>query len=126
MLFEYSLSGKWLEQLKQIAPNVKRAGVIRDPGIGSGSGQFAVIQTVAASLGLEVRAIDVRDPAGMERAVAALAGSADAGLIVTASPLSAVHRDLIISLAARHKLPALYFDRVFAHGGRINLVRPKF
>ena len=126
MLFEYSLSGKWLEQLKQIAPNVKRAGVIRDPGIGSGSGQFAVIQTVAASLGLEVRAIDVRDPAGMERAVAALAGSADAGLIVTASPLSAVHRDLIISLAARHKLPAVYFERAFVTAGGLISYGPNF
>jgi putative ABC transport system substrate-binding protein len=116
--FEYSLSGKWVELLKQIAPGVMRAAIIRDPAITSGIGQFAVIQSVAPSLGVEVSPINVRDPGEIERAVAAFAGAAsNGGLIVTGNALSVVHRDLIIMLAARHKLPAVYFQRRFVTGG---------
>ena len=110
MQFEYSLSGKWLELLKQIAPGVTRAAVLRDPAITAGIGQFAVIQSVAPSVGVEVSPINVRDAGEIERAVTAFARSSNGGLIVTASALAVVHRDLIITLAARHKLPAVYFD----------------
>jgi putative ABC transport system substrate-binding protein len=106
--FEYSLSGKWLELLKQIAPGVTRAAVLRDPTITAGIGQFAVIQSVAPSLGVEVIPISVQDAAEIERAVTAFARSGDRGLIVTASASAFVHRKLIVALAARHKLPAVY------------------
>jgi putative ABC transport system substrate-binding protein len=115
--FEYSLSGKWLELLKQIAPGVTRAAVLRDPAITAGIGQFAVIQAVAPSLGVEVSPVNVREAGEIERTVAAFAGASNGGLIVTASALSVVHRDLIITLAARHKLPAVYFQRRFVTGG---------
>jgi putative tryptophan/tyrosine transport system substrate-binding protein len=117
LLFEYSISGKWLELLKQIAPGVTRAGVIRDPAIPSGIGQFGAIQTAAPSFGVEVILINVRDPGEIERAITAFARSSNGGLIVTGSPLAIVHRDLIITLAARHKLPAVYYERFFAAGG---------
>ena len=116
-MFEYSLSAKWLELLKEIAPGVTRAAVLRDPAIASGIGQFAVIQSVAPSVGVEVSPINLRDAGEIERAVTAFARSANGGLIVTASALANVHRDLIIALAARHKLPAVYFDRFFVAGG---------
>jgi putative ABC transport system substrate-binding protein len=115
--FEYSLSGKWLELLKEIAPGVTRAAVLWDPAIAAGIGQFAIIQSVAPSLGVEVRTVNVSDPSEIERAVAAFAGSSNGGLIVTASALALVHRDLIVTLAARHKLPAVYFQRTFVSGG---------
>jgi putative ABC transport system substrate-binding protein len=115
--FEYSLSGKWLELLKQIAPGVTRAAVLWDPAITAGIGQFAVIQSVAPSLGVEVRPVNVRDAPEIERAVAAFARSPNGGLIVTASALALVHRDLIVTLAARHKLPAVYYTRFFVAGG---------
>jgi putative ABC transport system substrate-binding protein len=117
--FEYSLSGKWVELLKQIAPGVTRAGVLRDPTITSGIGQFAVIQSVAQSVGVEVSAINLRDAAEIERGVAKFAGVPNGGLIVSASALSVLHRELIITLAARHKLvtqfraAAGYIDRIF-------------
>ena len=117
MQFEYSLSGKWLELLKQIAPGVTRAAVLRDPAITAGIGQFAVIQSVAPSVGVEVSPVNVRDAGEIERAVAAFARSSNGGLIVTASALAVVHRDLIIALAARHKLPAVYYRRYFVTGG---------
>ncbi len=98
--FEYDLSAKWLELLKEIAPNVTRAAVLRDAGIAGGIGQFAVIQSVARSVGVDVRAINLRDGATLESSVAAFARSPNSGLILTTSALSAVHRDLIISLAA--------------------------
>jgi ABC-type uncharacterized transport system substrate-binding protein len=121
MQFEYDLSGKWLELLKQIAPGVTRAAVLRDPTITSGIGQFAVIQSVAPSVGVEVRPVNVRDAGEIERAVAAFAGSPNGGLIVTASALAVVHRELIIALAARHKLPAVYYRRYFVtRGGLIS------
>ena len=116
-LFEYGLGGKWLELLKQIAPGVTRAAVLRDPAIASGIGQFAVIQSVAPSLRVEVSPLDVRDAGEIERAVAAFAPGSNGGLIMAASPSVVVHRDLIITLAARHHLPAVYPFRVFVTGG---------
>jgi ABC-type uncharacterized transport system substrate-binding protein len=117
LLFEYSISGKWLELLKEIAPRVTRAAVIRDAAQTAGTGQFAVIQSVAPSVGMEVSTINLRDAAEIERAIAAFARTADGGLIVTASALSVVHRNLIVNLAARHKLPAVYYRRQYATDG---------
>jgi len=119
--FEYSLSGKWPELLKQIMPGMTRVAVLRDPTTPSGSGQFGVIQAMAPSLRMEVGPINVRDPGEIERSVTAFSRSANGGLIVAASPGALVHRDLIISLAARHRLPAVYFERLFvAAGGLIS------
>jgi putative ABC transport system substrate-binding protein len=121
MNFEYSLSGKWLELLKQIAPSVTRAVVLRDSALGSGTSQFAVIQAVAPPLRVEVNPVNVRDASEIERAVAAFARSPNGGLIVTAGPGPALHLDLIITLAARHKLPAVYPERSYvAAGGLIS------
>ena len=117
ILFEYTLSGKWLELLKQIAPGVTRAAVLRDAAMGAGPGQFGVIQAVAPSLGVEPSPINVRDAGEIERSVTAFARSPNGGLIVTGSALTAVHRDLIVTLAARHKLPAVYFERPFVTAG---------
>jgi putative ABC transport system substrate-binding protein len=120
-IFEYGMSGKWLELLKEIAPGVTRAAVLRDPAIASGIGQFGAVQAVAPSLGLELSPIDVRDVGEIERAVTAFARSGNGGLIVTASALASRHRDLIITLAARHKLPAVYGGRWFvADGGLLS------
>jgi putative tryptophan/tyrosine transport system substrate-binding protein len=121
MQFEYSLSGKWVELLKQIAPQTTRAAVLWDPAITAGIGQFAVIQSVAPAVGVEVSPINVRDAGEIERRVTAFARSPNGGLIVPASALSAFHRDLIIALAARNKLPAVYFGRrSVADGGLIS------
>ena len=117
MLFEYSLSGKWLELLKEIAPNLTRAAVLRDPAITAGAGQFAVIQSVAPSRGVEVIPVNMRDAADFERAVAAFARSSNGGLIVTAGAAAVVPRELIIALATQHKLPAVYPSRDFVTGG---------
>jgi putative ABC transport system substrate-binding protein len=117
LLFDYDLSAKWLELLKQIAPGVTRAAVLRDPAIASGIGQFAVIQYVAPSVGVEVSPVDVRDAPAFEPALAAFARSGNSGLIVSGSPLSLVHRERIVALAARHKLPTVYFQRTFVTGG---------
>jgi putative tryptophan/tyrosine transport system substrate-binding protein len=117
ILFEYGISAKWLELLKQIAPNVTRVGVIRDAALAVGPAQFGVIQAVAPSLRMEVSPINLRDAGEIERGVTAFARAPDGGLIVTGSALSLVHRDLIITLAARHKLPAVYFLRTFVTGG---------
>jgi putative tryptophan/tyrosine transport system substrate-binding protein len=114
---EYGMSAKYLELLKEIAPRMARAAVLRDPTIPQGIGQLGTIQAVAPSFGVEPRPIDVRDAPEIERAVTAFARSANGGLIVTGSALTAVHRDLIITLAARHKLPAVYWDRFFVTGG---------
>ena len=116
-IFEYSMSGKWLELLKEIAPRVTRAAVLRDPAVASGIGQFGAVQIVAPSLGVELSPVDVRDAGEIERAVTAFARGSNGGLIVTASALATVHRDLIITLAARHKLPAVYSDRYFVTAG---------
>jgi putative ABC transport system substrate-binding protein len=121
MNFEFSLGGKWLELLKQIAPGVTRAAVLRDPTQGSGTSQFAAIQAVAPALRVEVNPVNVRDAPEIERAVAAFARSPNGGLIVTGSGSAQLHRDLIVTLAARHKLPAVYFERNFvAAGGLIS------
>jgi ABC-type uncharacterized transport system substrate-binding protein len=121
MSFEYSISGKWLELLKQIAPGVARVAVLRDSALTSGTGQFGAIQSVASSVGVEISPVNVRDASEIERAVTAFARSSNGGLILTASALSVVHRELIISLAARHRLPAVYFERYFvAAGGLIS------
>jgi putative tryptophan/tyrosine transport system substrate-binding protein len=117
MLFEYGIGSKWLELLKEIAPRVPRVGVLRDPAVSSGTAQFGAIQSVAPSLGAEVSPINLRDSPEIERAVAAFARSANGGLIVTASTVANAHRDLIVTLAARHKLPAVYSARYFVIGG---------
>jgi ABC-type uncharacterized transport system substrate-binding protein len=114
---EYSLSGKWLELLEQIAPIVTRVAVLRNPAISSGPAQFGVIQAAAPSLRVEVTPLNMRDADEIERAVAAFARASNGGLIVTASGLAARHLDLIVSLAARYKLPAVYFERSFVAGG---------
>jgi len=126
LMFEYSLCGKWLELLKQIAPNVTRAAVLRDPGITAGIGQFAVIQSVAPSVGVDVSPVNISNAAEIERSIAAFARTADGGLILTASALSAVHRNLIIALAARYKLPAVYQERTYAAGGGLVSYGPIF
>jgi len=112
---EYGMSGKWLELLKEIAPRVTRAAIIRDPTFASGIGQLGAIQSVAPSFGVEVSPIgvDVRDVSGIERAITAFARSPNGGLIVTTNASAAVHRDLIIALAARHRLPAVYPYRYY-------------
>ena len=121
MTFEYSISGKWLELLKQIAPGVTRAAVLRDPAIPTGPAQFGVIQAAAPSLRVEVNPVNVRDAGEVERAVAAFARSGNGGLIVTASALASRHRDLIVTLAGQYKLPAVYPYRFFvAAGGLIS------
>ena len=114
--FEYSLAGKWLELLKQIAPYVTRAAVIRDPTRGYGIGQFAVVQAVAPSLGMELSPINAPDVSEMENAIAEFARSPNGGLVVTLGG-TAIHRDLIIALAAKHRLPAVYPHNYFVSGG---------
>jgi putative ABC transport system substrate-binding protein len=116
-LFEYGTSGKWLELLKQVAPGVTRAAVIRDPSITSGTGQLAAIQAVAPSFGVELTPIDMRDTGEIERTIAAFARGSNGGLIVTISPLANVHRELLIALAARHHLPAVYPARYYVTSG---------
>jgi len=115
--FEYSMAGKWLELLKEISPRVTRAAVLRNPTITSGVGQFGAIQSVAPSLGVELRPIDVRDVNAIESGVAAFAGVSNGGLIVTAGGQQILHRELIITLAARHKLPAIYSGRSYVTAG---------
>jgi len=127
MMFEYSLCGKWPELLKQIAPRVTRAAVLRDPNLTSGIGQFAVIQSVAPSVGIEVSPVNLSNAAEIESDIAAFAGSsANSGLILTASALSQIHRDLIIALAARYKLPAVYQERLYVAGGGLISYGPNF
>src|SRR5215471_4297145 len=119
-IFEYGMSGKWLELLKQITPSLTRAAVLRDPTIASGIGQFAAIQAVAPSLGVDLSAVDVRNAGEIERAITAFARSSNGGLIVTANALASHHRNLIIALAAQFRLPAVYPHRLFvADGGLI-------
>jgi putative tryptophan/tyrosine transport system substrate-binding protein len=126
LLFEYSLSGKWLELLKQIAPNVTRAAVFRDAGNPSGNAQFGAIQALAPSLGVEASPINMRDASEIERAATAFARSANGGLIVTGSAAATLHRNLIIELAARGKLPAVYYARYYVVGGGLISYGPDF
>ena len=116
-MFEYGQSGKWLELLKEIAPRVTRAAVLRDPTVASGIGQFAAVQAVAPSLGVELSPVDVRGASEIDRSVTAFAQSSNDGLIVTASALATRHRNIIITLAARHRLPAIYASRYFVTAG---------
>jgi len=125
-VFDYSMSGKWLQLLKEIAPEVTRVAVFRDPSIAAGPGLFAVIQAVAPSLGVELRPVDVRDEGEIERALALFAQNPNSGLIVTGSPQATSHRDFIIALAARHRLPAVYFGRYWAAGGGLISYGPDF
>jgi putative tryptophan/tyrosine transport system substrate-binding protein len=115
--YEFGLSAKWLELLKEIAPGVRRVAVFRDSATTSGIGQFGAIQSVAPSVGVEVSAVGVRDAGEIERAVAAFARESNGGLIVTASGPSIVHRELIIALAARYRLPAVFDSRFFVTDG---------
>ena len=124
--FEYGMSGKWLELLKEIAPGTTRVAVLRDPAIASGIGQFGAIQAVAPSLKVELSPVDVRDAGEIESAVTAFARSANGGLIVTPSALTTRYRDLIVALAARHKLPAVYANRYFVTGGGLTFYGPDF
>jgi putative tryptophan/tyrosine transport system substrate-binding protein len=117
LAFEYGISAKWLELLKEIAPRVTRAAVIRDPAIAAGAGQLGAIQSVAPSFGVELSPVNVRDATEIERDVAAFARAPNGGLIVTPSALTLNHRVQIITLAARHKLPAVYSDRHWVTGG---------
>jgi putative tryptophan/tyrosine transport system substrate-binding protein len=117
MTAEYSLIGKRLELLKQIAPNVTRVAVLRDPTQGAGNSEFAAVQAVAPSLRVEVSPVNLRDAPEIERAVAAFARSSNGGLIVTTTAAAGLHRDLIVTLAARHKLPAVYSERSYIAGG---------
>jgi putative tryptophan/tyrosine transport system substrate-binding protein len=117
LLYEYNLGGKWLELLKQIAPNVTRVAVLRDAALVSGTGQFAVIQAVAPSLKMDVVPVNMREAGDMERTIAAFARTPNGGLILTGSGLAILHRDLVIALAARYKLPTIYYERFFAAAG---------
>jgi len=117
LVFEYSLGAKWLELLKEIAPGVTRAAVLRDPSSPTGIGQFGVIQAAAPSLRMEVNPINVRDAGEIERAVTAFVRNSNGGLIVPASGSAQRHRQLIITLANRHKLPTVYYERLFVSAG---------
>jgi putative tryptophan/tyrosine transport system substrate-binding protein len=126
MTFEYSMSGKWLQLLKEIAPSVTRVAVLRDPAIPTGPAQFGVIQAMAPALRVEVSPLNMRDAPEMERAVAAFARSPNGGLIATPGGLAERHRDLIVTLAAQHKLPAVYYERAFLTGGGLISYGPDF
>jgi putative ABC transport system substrate-binding protein len=117
MQFEYALTAKWVELLKQIAPTVTRVAVLRDPAIVSGVGQVAVIQSVAPTVGVDVSVINMRDARQIEQDVMRFASSPNGGLILTGSALAVVHHDLIVALAAQHKLPAVYYRRYFVTSG---------
>ena len=117
MLFSFSLNAQWLQLLKEVAPSISRAAVLRDPVVSAGVGQFAVIQSVADSIGVEVSPINPRDAGEIERGIVALARAGGGGLIVTATALANVHRDLIVGLAARHRLPSIFYERSFVERG---------
>ena len=120
-VFEYSMGGKWLELLKEIAPRVTRVAVLRELAVAAGPAQFSAAQTVAPSLGMELRPVDTRDAGEIERAITAFAQGSNGGLLVTGSSSASLHRNLIIALAAQHRLPAVYFQRLFvAAGGLIS------
>jgi ABC-type uncharacterized transport system substrate-binding protein len=125
-LYEYGISAKWLELLKEIAPGVRQVAVIRDAGLSVGAGQFGAMQSVAPSFGVELRPIDVRDAPEIERAITAFARSANGGLVVTGSALAVTHRETIAALAARHKLPAVYSGRFYVTVGGLLSYGPDF
>ena len=124
VLFEYSIGAKWLELLKEITPGITRVAILRDPTTAAGMGQFGAIQSVAPSFGVEVTPRSLRDAGEIERGVADFADSPNGGMIVTGAPLATLHRDLIIALAARHKLPAIYASRFFAAAGGLAYYGP--
>jgi putative ABC transport system substrate-binding protein len=126
MLFEYNLCGKWLELLKEIAPSVTHAAVLRDPTFVAGIGQFAVIQAVAPSVGIEVSPIDLREPNQIEGAIATFAQSPNGGLILAASGIGATNANLVIAAAARYKLPAVYVQRPYVAAGGLVSYGPNF
>ena len=115
--YEYGVSGKWIELLKEIVPHLTRVAVLRDSAIPAGLGQFGALQAVASSFGVDLRALDLNDPGGIEHGIAAFTKGSNNGLIVTGSPSATRHRNLIITLAARHKLPAIYYERAFVTAG---------
>jgi len=120
-VFEFSMGGKWLELLKQIAPGITRAAVLRDATLASGAGEFGAVQTVAPSFGVELHPVDVRDADEMDRAITAFASESNGGLIVTQNATAILHRKLIIALAARHRLPAIYgYPSFVTDGGLIS------
>ena len=125
-VFEYAMGGKWLELLKEIAPHVTRAAVVRDSTIAAGPAEFGAIQAVAPSLGVELRPVDIRDAGEMERAITMFAGSPNGGLIVTGSAAATIHRQLIVALAARHQLPAVYYTRYFVTAGGLISYGPDY
>ena len=125
MLFEYGTSGKWLELLKQLSPSLTRVAVLRDPTMIAGVGQFAAIQSVAPQLSVEVRPVDVTEAHEIERGIATFVRGPNDGLIVASSPLAALHRDLIIGLAARHRLPAIYSFRYYVASGGLMSYGPE-
>jgi len=126
MMFEYNLCAKWLELLKEIAPSVTHAAVLRDPSFAHGIGQFAIIQAAAPSVGIEVSPIDLREPNQIERAIATFAQSPNGGIILTASGIGATNVNLIIAAAARYKLPAVYIQRPFVVAGGLISYGPNF
>jgi putative ABC transport system substrate-binding protein len=126
LVFEYSIAGKWLELLKEIAPRVTHAAILRDSAVSSGPGQFGVIQALAPSLGVELRPVDVRDAGEIERTITAFAQGSNGGMIVAASPGALFHRELIVALAARHRLPTVYYSRLFVRGGGLISYGPDF
>jgi putative ABC transport system substrate-binding protein len=124
--FEYAISGKWLELLKEVVPRVTRVAVLRDAALAGGPGQFGAIQALAPSLGVELRPVDLNDANDIERAITAFAQRPNGGLIVTGSPRATFHRELIIALATGHRLPAVYYDRFFVLGGGLISYGPDF
>jgi putative ABC transport system substrate-binding protein len=126
LVYEYSIAAKWLELLKEIAPQVTRAMVLRESAIAAGPGQFGVIQAAAPSHGVDLRVADVRDAGEIERAVTTFAQGSNGGLIVTGSPGALFHRPLIVALAARHRLPTVYFARYFVTDGGLISYGPDF
>jgi putative tryptophan/tyrosine transport system substrate-binding protein len=124
-MFEYSISGRWLELLKEIAPGVTRVAIVRDEASPEGGGQWGVIQAMAPSVGVEIVPVNMRDAAEIERRIGALARSPNGGLIVTGSTLAVVHRDLIVMLAARFQVPAVYFARYFVLDGGLISYGPR-
>ena len=124
--FEYGIAAKWLELLKQIAPRLTRVAVLRDSSISAGTGQWGAVQSVAPSLGVELRAVNMSDAREIEHAIGTFARSSNGGLILTGSGLALVHRDLIIALAVRYKLPAIYFERYFVAAGGLMSYGPDF
>jgi putative ABC transport system substrate-binding protein len=126
LAFEYGISGKWLELLKEIAPGVTRAAVIRDSAIAVGVGQFAAVASVGPALGVDIVPVNVSDPREMEDALATFARTANSGLVVTGSASAVMHRDLIIKLAAQHRLPAIYYEHSFVAAGGLISYGPNF